>query len=385
MISVSISAPGDLNAPEWNELTQRSSSNVFMDPAALNAARETGFSKIHMLVAWDQDGPVKKLVGVWALKVRKVAFFWPTLLESLPFNYAFLSSPVVDPAFIELVIPAFFAAVKKARSLPNVISMKDLDGDAPSYPAMLKSLAAQGAPGLKLSESVRPIVTRAFGVKKSGATRKKLRQDWNRLSALGDVQVVNERAPDEVARAFEAFLALEAKSWKGERGTALLCDRNDAAFVRQLSSSLAADGHASVALLLLDRQPIAAQVLMYCGSTAYTWKTAYDAGYAKFSPGALLIDKVTVELFAVPGIDTIDSCSPEDSFMAQLWAGRRTMVDLLVDVGENRSFLFRLERARQYGYQWLRGQRNDWRDRVKNRQFRKPPAPQSTAPDSVAG
>ena len=383
MISVSISSPGDKMAPEWDELTRRSSPNVFMDPAALNAARETGFSKIHLLMAWDGDGIARKLVGVWALQARKIAFFWPTLLESLPFNYAFLSSPVIDPAFIELVIPAFFAAVKSARSLPNVITMKDLDGEAPSYSAMIKCLAVQGAASLKLSESARPIATRDVGIKKSGSTRKKLRQDWNRLSALGVVDIVNERSPEAVSRAFESFLALEAKGWKGEEGTALLCDREDAAFVRRLTAALADDGHASVALLRLDDVPIAAQVLMYCGSTAYTWKTAYDADYAKYSPGALLIDKITEDLFAKPGIDTIDSCSAEGSFMAQLWTGRRTMIDMLVDVGGPNSWLFRLEKARQHGYQWLRALRNDLRERIKTARS-KNPLPAAANADSAA-
>jgi hypothetical protein len=99
-------------------------------------------------------------------------------------------------------------------------------------------------------------------------------------------------------------------------------------------------------------------VLMYCGPTAYTWKTAFDAEYGKYSPGALLIDKVTEELFATPGIETIDSCSAEGSFMAQLWAGRRTMVDLLVDVGAGKSVSFALEAGRQRGYHVLRELRN---------------------------
>ena len=45
-----------------------------------------------------------------------------------------------------------------------------------------------------------------------------------------------------------------------------------------------------------------------------------------FSPGALLIDKMTDTLFA-SGIETIESCSPAGSFMAQLWTGRRMTVD----------------------------------------------------------
>ncbi len=151
-----------------------------------------------------------------------------------------------------------------------------------------------------LSESARPFVTREFGVKRSGSTRKKLRQDWNRLTALGAVDVVNDRTPDGAAQAFESFLALEKASWKGAEGTALLSDPRDAAFVRRLLQNLAAQGNASVALLRVDGEAIAAQVLMYCGTTAYTWKTAFNAKYAKYSPGALLIDKITDELFAGP-------------------------------------------------------------------------------------
>jgi hypothetical protein len=107
-------------------------------------------------------------------------------------------------------------------------------------------------------------------------------------------------------------------------------------------------------LLRVDRQAIAAQVLMYCGATAYTWKTAFSHDYAKYSPGVLLIDKITDDLFSSAGIEAIDSCSYERSFMAQLWAGRRKMVDLLVDVGPGRSPTFLLEAIRQRGYGQLR-------------------------------
>jgi CelD/BcsL family acetyltransferase involved in cellulose biosynthesis len=124
---------------------------------------------------------------------------------------------------------------------------------------------------------------------------------------------------------------------------------------------LAERGNASVALLRVDGRAIAAQVLMYCGTTAYTWKTAFSQEYARFSPGALLIDKITDDLFSSFEIAAIDSCSAEGSFMAQLWAGRRTMADLLVDVGPGKSLAFALEAARQRGYDQLR-----WlRDRIR--------------------
>ena len=85
---------------------------------------------------------------------------------------------------------------------------------------------------------------------------------------------------------------------------------------------------------------IAAQVVLYCGITAYTWKTAYDEEFARYSPGALLVDKVTEALLATPGIDAIDSCSDGAGFMAQLWSGRPPMADLLIHVGAGTSVLF---------------------------------------------
>jgi hypothetical protein len=359
MISVTIDSPNSDIGPQWDDLARRASSNVFMNPAALLAASETGFADIRMLLAWQQDGDERNLVGVWALRLRKLAPFWPSVLEALPFNYAFLSSPVVDPACTDEVIAALFAAIEDSPLLPKVISLHSLDAECPSYPAMTRELAVRGIVPLMLGESARPFVTREFGVKRSGSTRKKLRQDWNRLSALGAVDVVNDRTPGAVLQAFECFLALENASWKGDQGTALLSDVSDAAFVRRLMQGLAAEGNASVALLRVDGQAIAAQVLMYCGTTAYTWKTAFDAKYSKYSPGALLIDRITEELFAETDILAINSCAAEASFMAQLWAGRRTMVDMLVDVDPASSLVYRMEAGRQLGYQRLRGLR-DW-------------------------
>jgi hypothetical protein len=358
MISVSICLPTMDIAAAWADLTTRASPNVFMNPAALTAANETRFAQVHVLLAWEGGEAPRKLVGVWALQVRKIAPFWPGLLEALPYNYAFLSSPVIDPAFIDEVVPAFLAAIEKNPVLPNVINLPSFNAESPDYDAIMKALAARGGEQLRFAESARPVVTREVGVKRSGSTRKKLRQDWNRLSTLGSVDIVNERAPDAVREAFEAFLALEAGSWKGTQGTALLCDEEDAGFVRRLISGLAEQGNASVALLRVDGLAIAAQVLMYCGTMAYTWKTAFNSDYAKYSPGALLIDKITEELFATPGIDAIDSCSAEGSFMAQLWTGRRKMADLLIDVGPGKSLGFTMEAGRQFGYRQLRDLRN---------------------------
>src|SRR5437016_4133044 len=130
MISVTICSPDPADpgiAAAWDDLTRRASSNVFMHPVALNAACETKLANVHMLQAWEEGAGPRRLVGVWALQQRKIAPWWPALLEALPYTYAFLSSPVVDPRYVAEVMRAFFAAVEQYPSLPNVISLRDLD------------------------------------------------------------------------------------------------------------------------------------------------------------------------------------------------------------------------------------------------------------------
>jgi CelD/BcsL family acetyltransferase involved in cellulose biosynthesis len=353
MISVEIRAPDLAILPHWDALARRAAANVFMHPAALCAAAATGFAKIHVLLAWDGD----KLAGLWALRERRILPFLPAFLAAPPYDYSFVASPVNDPDHLDAVMPAFFDAIANDRTLPNVIQLKLLDADAPTFAPMMAALNARRGQVLKLSERARPFLSGEAERKRSGSTGKKLRQDWNRLSALGAVDIANERTPDGARAAFEAFLDLEMRSWKGENGTALLSDKKDAAFTRRLIANLSDVGGASVALLRVDGKAIAAQVLLYSGSMAYTWKTAFDAEFGKFSPGALLIDKVTDALFT-SGIAQIESCSTDGGFMEHLWTGRRTTVDLLVDVGAEKSIGFTLALLGERGYAFAREQRN---------------------------
>jgi CelD/BcsL family acetyltransferase involved in cellulose biosynthesis len=340
MIFVTIGVP-DLDMTEhWEALARRADANVFLNPAALNAAAATGFAHIHALLAWDTTVAPNRLVGFWALRERRIGGVGPSVLAAPPYNYSFVSSPVIDPDYIDAVMPALFDAIEKDPALPNVIQIKLLDGDSDSYRAITSALALRKGQMLKLSEHKRPFLAAASERKRSGSTGKKLRQDWNRLSSVGTVDIANDRSSAGAREAFEVFLALEARSWKGANRTALLSDENDAAFTRRLIGDLGERRNASVALLRVDGKPIAAQVLLYSGSMAYTWKTAFDADFAKYSPGALLVDKVTDELFDTQAITAIESCSLESGFMAQLWTGRRMTVDMLVDVGSSKSFSF---------------------------------------------
>src|SRR5262249_54440788 len=153
------------------------------------------------------------------------------------------------PDHLDAVMGALFDCVARTPRLPKVIKLKLIDGDAATFHPMMAALAARRGQMLRLAETTRPFLGSEGDRKRSGSTAKKLRQDWNRLSSLGTVDVVNERNSDDVRAAFEIFLEMELKSWKGANGTALLSDDDDAAFTRRLIGDLAGARGASVALL----------------------------------------------------------------------------------------------------------------------------------------
>ena len=52
----------------------------------------------------------------------------PSVLAAPPYEYSFVSSPAIDPDYIDAVMPAFFDAIENDQTLPNVIQLKFLDG-----------------------------------------------------------------------------------------------------------------------------------------------------------------------------------------------------------------------------------------------------------------
>jgi len=220
--------------------------------------------------------------------------------------------------------------------------------------AILKLLGERGIVPLVLAKHARPFVTREFGVKRSGSTRKKLRQDWNRLTSLGAVEVLNDRTPEGAGQASKPFLRWKKPVGRARRGRRCCPDSRDAAFCQETAAAACLRtgrfGGAAAGQRRGGRRP-GADVLRHHGLHL---EDGVRRNYAKYSPGTLLIDRGTDELFAGSDIDAINSCAAETSFMAQLWAGRRNMVDLLFNIGPASSLHYRMEVARHLGYERLR-------------------------------
>ena len=163
--------------------------------------------------------------------------------------------------------------------------------------------------------------------------RKELRRQHNRLAELGTLTVERSTAADGLAAWCDDFLALEHSGWKGSNGSALASHRATAALFRESLAGAAARGKLERLALRLDGAPIAMLATFLTPPGAFSYKTAFDERYARFSPGVLL-QRENLAVLERPEIAWTDSCAAADHPMIdKLWRERRAIGRLSIAIG----------------------------------------------------
>lgn len=184
----------------------------------------------------------------------------------------------------------------------------------------------------------------------SGKKRKELRRQHRRLAEEGEL--ATERLVDDsgLAAWTGEFLALERDGWKGDRGSALACDPVTAELFVQALEGAARRGRLERLAIRLDGKPLAMLATFLCPPGAFSFKTAFDERFARFSPGVLL-QRDNLELLRRPEIDWTDSCAAMDHPMIDhFWRERRVVAHHNIAIGGSaRRLLFRALAARETG------------------------------------
>jgi len=156
--------------------------------------------------------------------------------------------------------------------------------------------------------------------------RKELRRQANRLAEQGKVAFRRWQAGEAVEPWIDAFLALEARGWKGRAGSALASQGDTEAWFRAILSGAAAAGKLDMRALDLDGRPLAMLVNFLCPPGGFSFKTAFDEDHARFSPGVLL-QQANLDLLDDPRIAWVDSCAaPGHPMIDSVWRERRALV-----------------------------------------------------------
>jgi CelD/BcsL family acetyltransferase involved in cellulose biosynthesis len=347
---------------DWRDLMARAAEpNVFMHPAAMQMAeRHLRDRTCITLLAWQRSAGQAKLAGLWAFSVGQLWHSSLGVLKAPPFPHAYLATPVTDRALADAALNAMLDYIAHDARLPKTLVLDAIATDGPTMQALTRVLQARASVPCVLAQARRPMLVSKLDGKQyleqalSASSRKKLRQHRRRLEEKGALESRIGATPDAVRGAFDEFLTLEAAGWKGRRGSALSCNEAEAAFARGMVAALAARGEAAVHGLYLSGKPVSLQVVLRAGSTAFTWKTAYDESLGDFSPGMLLLEDYTKAFLADDGIACVNSCAYDESGFMSSWSERQTIAQVWLDARRGGALSFVVLSRMQKAYLRLR-------------------------------
>ncbi len=244
----------------------------------------------------------------------------------------FHGAPLVRAGFEELfwsILLGWCDAAPWARTLLHVPRLTE---DGPLHRALVDVARTRGGEAEVVHREERALLESDLSPEDywdaavRAKKRKELRRQANRLAEQGAVQFRRWQPAEPVDPWIDAFLDLEARGWKGRAKSALASQNDTQAWFRTI---LAAAGDAcrlDMRALDLDGRPLAMLVNFLCPPGGFSFKTAFDEDYARFSPGVLL-QQVNLDLLDDPQIDWVDSCAaPGHPMIDSVWRERRALV-----------------------------------------------------------
>ena len=346
-----------MDAPEarhaWDALAQCASEpNPFHESwYLLPALRALDPGAKVKLLRVELDG---ELAGLIPLRAERKYYRWPIpQLGNWVHGNCFLGAPLVaaglERPFWRAVLE--WADQNAGKSLFLHLGVMPLDG--PLYRALQSVLADQGRLAGLVHREERAMLCSTqtaqdyFEESLSGKKRKELRRQSARLAELGEVKLDRRRDDHRLARWTEDFLALEHSGWKGTAGSALASQQTTARLFKEALSGAAAQGKLERLTLTLNDEPIAMLVNFLTTPGAYSYKTAFDERYARYSPG-VLVQRENLALLEDSQIAWCDSCASADHPMIDhIWRERRPVGRISIAIGGKlrRAIFARLLRA----------------------------------------
>lgn len=354
----------DAAQPEWSALAARAiEPNVFFAPGfALSAARHFPMRNRPRFVAvWDAGAAPRHMVGLFP--VVSPGLFGDGLIRMWQHNQATLATPLVDRFAAGKTLAAFLDWIEERSGAAGVVFGKILAGGG--FHEALRAMAAQAGratcvleqrqrAALFSGDAADAVIARAGSKERLG----QLRRQRRRLEEMGRVTLQEDALPQDVRRAAEEFLALEASGWKAGRG-ALLSQPALATFFRSATRLLAREELCRIVSLRLDGRPLAMMVVLESQRRGFYWKTAYEETFRAQAPGVQLFFEQSRAQLARPDIEMTDSCAaPDHPLIDRLWCDRIDIGDVAVQLRRERSREFqsgcRIDKSRRKLHEFAR-------------------------------
>jgi CelD/BcsL family acetyltransferase involved in cellulose biosynthesis len=318
---------------EWADLASHAvEPNAFYEPAFALAAAPV-FGHPGAVLVWSKSG---RLIGLFPARIER-RYGMMSTLTGWTHPYAPFGAPLVDRDEADAAVVGFLDYIEANERLPKLALLPFVPTEGAVAAALGKALRRRGGAREIFGTHQRALLAPAtdrLGYLDHAVARKKLkdlRRQRRRLLDKGQLKTLTARTVDEIPRALSDHLALELSGWKGRQGSAAAQDGPVRGFMQAAIEALAREGKVRLDRLMQHGHPLASTITLRSGTSAWFWKTAYDEGFARHSPGVQAALDLTEQLLAEPHILRVDSCATADHPMIDhLWRERLTLGDLLI-------------------------------------------------------
>ncbi|WP_241761162.1 GNAT family N-acetyltransferase [Erythrobacter sp. NAP1] len=281
-----------------------------------------------------------RLVGLMPLSrpPRYYGYLVPHCAAWLHDN-AFCSGPLIARGYEHAFWRGLLDRLDSAPGRSLFLHLPELPADGRTARALDAVLAETDRYSVTVDEGSRAMLSSDLDAEAylsqamSAKKRKELRRQRKRLSEEGSLTVERHAAAEGLQDWIAEFLGLEAAGWKGERGSALANAQRTRALFADALAGAASAGRLERLALRLDGKPIAMLANFVTPPGVFSFKTAFDEAYARFSPG-LLLQIENLDLLDRSDIAWADSCAaPGHSMIERIWREKRRITSRNIAIG----------------------------------------------------
>ena len=340
-----------VHASAWQAF-EAPAARLAWDALALCASEPNPFHESWYLLpalrALDPAGSVKllrfelggDLAAIMPVRHQNRYYRWPIPHLSVWIHgNCFLGAPLVARGLEQQFWRAFLCWADANAGRALFLHLPHIPLGGPIHAALQAVLAESGRQGALVHREDRAMLASDlspeayFEASLSAKKRKELRRQFTRLSELGTLRFERQRGEAGLARWIEEFLALEHSGWKGAQGSALASHHDTIHLFREAMFGGAAQGRSERLTLWLDGKPIAMLASFITPPGAFSYKTAFDERFARYSPGVLL-QRENLAMLQDDALDWCDSCAATDHPMIDhIWRERRAVGRLSIAIG----------------------------------------------------